>query len=105
MHVQNEFKEEIKESTEEIVLIDTGCMIVIRNVDVTAEMVLWLVINTGHWGAVRHLEFYNTKLNEPAMKILLTVINKECDKIVSLNLSKNRLTNSVGKMLMETLQK
>lgn len=78
-------------------------MIVMRNLEVTPEMVLYLAINTGHWGTVRHFEFYNTKLNEPAMKILLSIVKKECTNIVNLNFSKNKLSRTVSKMLLEVL--
>ena len=86
-----------------MVLVDPSSMIVFRNVEVTPEMALWLAVNTGYWGTIRHFEFYNTKLNESAMKILLTIAYKECDKIVNLNFSKNRLSSSVNKLLLQTL--
>jgi hypothetical protein len=78
-------------------------MIVIRNIEVTSEMALWLAINTGHWGMLRHFEFYNAKLNETSFKILLSVANIECDRIVSLNFSKNRLCGGIDKLILSVM--
>lgn len=71
----------IKSEKQEIVIIDMHKQIIMRNVEMTDDMAMWLLFSTEYWGYLTRVEFYNTKLSDAAMKLLLNVISLECTKI------------------------
>ena len=80
----------IQNNFQEVCIIDQST-IIIRNIELSDRAVLFLLMETDDWLALKVMHLHNTSISEGSMKLILWTIAHECTQLTTLILNNNRV--------------